>query len=110
MKKVVALIAMLSLAFFASCSNEEVNTEAETSTGVEVNTEVTTEEEMTEEEIMEEEDAPMTEEEEVMEEEAPMTDTEGNEVDEEAAAAALEADMALEVLVSEEEDSEEMTK
>ena len=94
MKKVVALIAMLSLAFFASCTNEE--TTVETGTGVEANVEVTGEE-ATEEEAMEEE---------ATEEEA-MTDTEGNEVDEEAMEASLEADAALEVLS---EGEEEMAK
>ncbi len=99
MKKVVALIAMLSLAFFASCTNEE--TTVETGTGVEANVEVTGEE-ATEEEAMEEEAM----EEEATEEEA-MTDTEGNEVDEEAMEASLEADAALEVLS---EGEEEMAK
>lgn len=100
MKKVVALIAMLSLAFFASCSTEETNVEVETGTGVEANAEVTTDEEVVaEEEEMNEE----------VSEEEEMTDTEGNEVDEEAAAASLEADAALEIL-SEESNEEEMAK
>ncbi len=102
MKKVVALIAMLSLAFFASCSNEETNVEVETGTGVEANAEVTADEELAgEEEVSEEE---MNEE--ATEEEA-MTDTEGNEVDEEAMEASLEADAALDVLA---EGEEEMAK
>lgn len=84
MKKVVALIAMLSLAFFASCSTEETNVEVEAGTEVE---------------------APMVE-----ETEAPMTDTEGNEVDEEAAEAAAEAEAVVAEVVAEAEVTEEATE
>lgn len=84
MKKIVALIAMLSLAFFASCSTEETNVEVEA--GVEV-------------------EAPMVE-----EIETPMTDTEGNEVDEEAAEAAAQAEAVVAEAVAEVEVVEEMAE
>ncbi len=81
MKKVVALMAMLSLAFFASCSKDETTTDTTTDTPV---VEVSTEDHAHTTEEVPAEEAPVAEEVETPTEEAPAEEVTTEEVTTEA--------------------------